>query len=260
MKFCCTDVHDLKARTSTSTTPDGAPEKSAGQRKGAKSKKRYLASLKILLWLRFFGDAKFHPAAKGGRQKGMGKESDQKRQKKIDQNGYQKVQKGISPELRATWLSSREKKMPLLGIFCLFSCVWDKTVRKKPALNPGTRVSLAKFWPKGDRNRKKMTYPVLRNPLLQHVESFRVGSRQNRIFYGFLSLAHRIFLADFISSFLWGKKCTENPPGKFPAKSSKIYTTKIPDTFLQTGRAKKFYSTGALHALSSGTAQTQPQP
>ena len=36
-----------------------------------------------------------------------------------------------------------------------------------------------------------------------------------------------------------GKSAQKNPPGKSPTKSSKFYTTKIPDTFLQRGRAKK---------------------
>ena len=37
-----------------------------------------------------------------------------------------------------------------------------------------------------------------------------------------------------------GKSAQRNPPGKSPAKSSKICTTKIPDTFLQRDRAKKW--------------------
>ena len=37
-----------------------------------------------------------------------------------------------------------------------------------------------------------------------------------------------------------GNSAQKNPPGKSPAKSSKIYTTKIPDTFLQRGQAKNF--------------------
>ena len=50
------------------------------------------------------------------------------------------------------------------------------------------------------------------------------------------------FFTDFVVGFVLlifvGKSGQENPPGKSPAKSSKIYTTKIPDTFLQRGRAK----------------------
>ena len=49
----------------------------------------------------------------------------------------------------------------------------------------------------------------------------------------------RILSPDFFSSFLWGKSAQKNPPGKSPAKSSKTYTTKIPDNFLQRVRAKK---------------------
>ena len=43
------------------------------------------------------------------------------------------------------------------------------------------------------------------------------------------------FFADFVAGFLFfifvGKSAQKNPPGKSPAKSSKIFTTKIPDTF-----------------------------
>ena len=48
------------------------------------------------------------------------------------------------------------------------------------------------------------------------------------IFRGF---CRRIF------SFLWRKSAQKNPPGKSPAKTSKICTTRIHDTFLQRGRA-----------------------
>ena len=51
-----------------------------------------------------------------------------------------------------------------------------------------------------------------------------------------------VSFADFVAGFFLlifvGKSAQKNPPGKSPAKSSKIYTTKIPDTFLQRGRAK----------------------
>ena len=58
--------------------------------------------------------------------------------------------------------------------------------------------------------------------------------------YSFLSrqIFSRIVSSDYFSSFLWGGKCQKNAaPGKSPAKSSKMYTTKIPDTFLQRGWA-----------------------
>ena len=49
------------------------------------------------------------------------------------------------------------------------------------------------------------------------------------------------FFADFLAGFFLlifvGKSAQKNPPRKSPGKSSKIYTTKIPDTFLQRGRA-----------------------
>ena len=50
------------------------------------------------------------------------------------------------------------------------------------------------------------------------------------------------FFADFVAGFFLlifvGKSAQKNPPGKSPAKSSKIYATRIPDAFLQRGRAK----------------------
>ena len=56
-------------------------------------------------------------------------------------------------------------------------------------------------------------------------------------FSRFLLLGRRIFSRivspDFFSSFLWGTSAQKNPPGTSPAKSSKIYATKIPNTFLQ---------------------------
>ena len=55
------------------------------------------------------------------------------------------------------------------------------------------------------------------------------------------------FFADFVAGLFLlifvGKSVKKNPPGKSPAKSSNIYTAKIPDTFLQRGRAKKGGST-----------------
>ena len=50
------------------------------------------------------------------------------------------------------------------------------------------------------------------------------------------------FVADFVAGFFLlifvGKSAQKNPPGKSPTKSSKFYTTKIPDNFLQRGQAK----------------------
>ena len=49
------------------------------------------------------------------------------------------------------------------------------------------------------------------------------------------------FVADFVAGFFLifvGKSAQKTPPGNSPAKSFKIYTTKIPDTFLPRGRAK----------------------
>ena len=46
----------------------------------------------------------------------------------------------------------KSQKVPFLGIFCLFSFDWGKKrVGKKPALNPGTRVSLVKVLAKHEK-------------------------------------------------------------------------------------------------------------
>ena len=49
----------------------------------------------------------------------------------------------------------------------------------------------------------------------------------------------RILSPDFFSSFFVGRSAQKNPLGKSPAKTSKIYTTKIPDKFLQRAGPKK---------------------
>ena len=70
----------------------------------------------------------------------------------------------------------------------------------------------------------------------------RAGFRQSEFFADFYFWAAGFFRGfsrlDFFSSFLWEKVPRKHPPGKSPAKSSKIFTTKIPDTCLQRGRAK----------------------
>ena len=64
----------------------------------------------------------------------------------------------------------------------------------------------------------------------------------------FRGFSRRIFSPHFC-----GKSAQKNPPGKSPAKSSKICTTKIPNTFLQRGRAKsyKLLRSEELGAISS---------
>ena len=47
-------------------------------------------------------------------------------------------QKGISPELCATWLSPGKRRCHFLGMFCLFSCVWGK--------NKGMKKNRAQPW------------------------------------------------------------------------------------------------------------------
>ena len=78
---------------------------------------------------------------------------------------------------------------------------------------------------------------------LQASRDMRAGFWQNGFFADFYFWAagffrgfcRRMFLLVFV-----GKRSQKIPPGKSPAKSSKIYTTKIPDIFLQRGRAKRY--------------------
>ena len=69
---------------------------------------------------------------------------------------------------------------------------------------------------------------------------FRVGFWQNGFFADFI-FEPPDFFADFVAGFFLlifvGKSAQQNPPGKSPTKSSKFYTTKIPDNFLQRGQA-----------------------
>ena len=70
----------------------------------------------------------------------------------------------------------------------------------------------------------------------------RAGSWQNGCFADFHFGAAGVFcgfVAGFFLLIFVGKGVQINPPGKSPAKSSKIDTTTIHDTFLQRGRAKK---------------------
>ena len=74
----------------------------------------------------------------------------------------------------------------------------------------------------------------------------RVGFWQNGFFRRFLFFGppdfFRRFCRRIFSPHFCGKKCPDKkkkPPGKSPVKSSKFYTTKIPDTFLQRRRANR---------------------
>ena len=72
--------------------------------------------------------------------------------------------------------------------------------------------------------------------------SLSVGFWQNGFFADFYFWAagfFRGFRRRILSPHFCGKSAQKNPPGKSPAKSSKIYTAKIPDTFLQRGWAKR---------------------
>ena len=84
------------------------------------------------------------------------------------------------------------------------------------------------------------TSPFYTSPFL------RVGFWQNGFFADFYFWAagfFRGFCRRIFLLILVGKRAQKNPPGKSPAKSSKIYTTKIPDTFLQRGRANVLQNT-----------------
>ena len=70
----------------------------------------------------------------------------------------------------------------------------------------------------------------------------RAGLWQNREFLRILSFCHRIFFRgfrrrSFSPRFCGGKKVARKSCRKTPAKSTKIHTTRIPNIFLQKGRA-----------------------
>ena len=70
---------------------------------------------------------------------------------------------------------------------------------------------------------------------------FWVGFWQNGVFADFYFWAARSSRGFCrLNFFFVGKGAQKNPQGKSPAKSSKIYTTKIPDTSLQKGPGQGF--------------------
>ena len=92
-----------------------------------------------------------------------------------------------------------------------------------------------------------------------------VGFWQNGFFADFYFWAagfFRGFRRRIFSPHFCGKSAQEIPPGKSPAKSSNIYTRKIPDTFLQRGWANTSLAVmvfvrcrEVIFALRSGNAQ-----
>ena len=76
-------------------------------------------------------------------------------------------------------------------------------------------------------------------------------------FYFWAAGFFRGFLAGFFLLIFVGKSAQKNPPGKSPAKSSKFYTTKIPDTFLQRGRTKIFVPRGTVSEISKPPVKTR---
>ena len=71
------------------------------------------------------------------------------------------------------------------------------------------------------------------------------------------------FFADSVAGvfllILVGESAQRNPPGKSPAKSSKTYTTKIPDNFLQRGRANIFSQGAAKVGARKGGVYKRKQ-
>ena len=70
-------------------------------------------------------------------------------------------------------------------------------------------------------------------PVLGRKDFSRIFILSRQTFFAELS-------PDFFSSFCVRKSAQTNSLGKSPAKSSKFYITKVPDTFLQTGPGQKF--------------------
>ena len=76
-------------------------------------------------------------------------------------------------------------------------------------------------------------------PLRNLFPFVRVGFIQNGFSWIFFSNGRFLHgsCRRFFSLHLCGKKCPEKSSRKIPGKSSSIYTTEIPDTFLQRGQA-----------------------
>ena len=87
--------------------------------------------------------------------------------------------------------------------------------------------------------------------------NFRAGSWQNGFFADFYFWAAGFFRGFSRRIFSPGKSAQKNPPGKSPAKSSKIDTTKIPDTFLQRGLSPKNVTNTRICRLGSPRASCQ---
>ena len=124
---------------------------------------------------------------------------------------------------------------------------WRKMVKKWPKSHFGVRFSISAAICRPFQAWGHFPFPISRGFCAGQVShSVNVRGR----FPGRMKFS-RIFIfgpADFFANFLAGffllifvgKSAQKNPPGKSPAKSSKIYTTRIPDSFLQRGRANKW--------------------
>ena len=87
----------------------------------------------------------------------------------------------------------------------------------------------------------------------------RVGFWQNGFFADF-DFGPLDFFTDFLAGFFLlifvGKSAHKNPPGKSPAKSSKIYTNKNPRHISAEGPAQQFaLDTSIVTARSKGIPQ-----
>ena len=83
------------------------------------------------------------------------------------------------------------------------------------------------------------------------VAFFKGWSLAERFFRGFSFLGRRIFSPIFENRRIFvGKSAHRNPPGESLVKSSKSYTTKIPNTFLQKGHASMCDSSQEVPATS----------
>ena len=120
---------------------------------------------------------------------------------------------------------------------CRLTAIWI-TVIPVASFNPNAQRLT------GDLSVNFSAFCKLKLRISVATRSLSVGFWQNGFFAAFYFWAagfFRGFVAGFFLLILVGKSAQKNPPGKSPAKSSKIYTTNIPNTFLQRGWAKKSF-------------------
>ena len=138
-----------------------------------------------------------------------------------------------------------KKHFSLLSVSFCYRCS-EFSPRIECALRRGGSFGQGKgTHPKKPPSPPKPTKTVCANSLLKLLGSVFGRPDFSRIFI----FEPPDFVADFVAGFFLlifvgekvPRKILQSSPGKSPTKSSKFYTTKIPDNFLQRGQAKNCF-------------------